>query len=244
MEARIGVVGAGAMAEAMVAGLLDRGVRAGNIVCSHPRTGRREQLATTLGVAVTASNPAAVDEADIVLLAVKPQVLPRVMAELAGALPAGALVVSIVAGASTQVLASGLAHAAVVRAMPNTPAQIGSGVTVWYGTKEVDPSGIATIRQLLAALGEEFQVEEESLVTMATAVSGTGPIGSQGRGVGAADPSPHSPFDPCVRFSRTRLTDGLLGMVTLPPDSGWCPANGTDLGPETSRPSIRRPDLT
>ncbi|MHB1576748.1 MAG: pyrroline-5-carboxylate reductase [Candidatus Dormibacteria bacterium] len=172
----LGVVGTGAMAQAMIAGLLDRGlVPADRIRCSHPRPNRRQTLESTLGVATVAGNAEAVDGADVVLIAVKPQVLPRVMPELAGRIPAQALVVSVVAGASTGVLGRGLAHPALVRAMPNTPAQIGSGVTVWYGTPEVDERAVGITRLLLSALGSEIQVEQEEFVAMATAVSGTGP---------------------------------------------------------------------
>ncbi len=174
--ARLGVVGTGAMAEAMVAGLLGRTLIApAQVTCSHPRRPRREELEVRWGVHVTESNVAAVAGADVVILAVKPQVLSHLMPELAGGIAPGALVVSIVAGASTVVLSRGLRHPAIVRAMPNTPAQIGSGMTVWYGTAEVDERGVAATRQLLSALGQEFRVEDESLVAMATAVSGTGP---------------------------------------------------------------------
>jgi len=164
------------MAEAMVAGLLRRQLIApSQVICSHPRKARRDQLSAELTVQVTDSNVAASAGADVVILAVKPQVLARVMPELAGGIAPGALVVSIVAGATTAVLSRGLQHPAIVRAMPNTPAQIGSGITVWYGTAEVNDRGVATTRQLLSALGQEFQVGDESLVAMATAVSGTGP---------------------------------------------------------------------
>jgi len=173
---RLGVVGAGTMAEAIVVGLLDRGlVAAGNVVCSHPRAARREVLESALQVSTTADNAAAVSGSNVVLIAVKPQVLPAVMLQLGGALPAEALVISIVAGASSSVLSKGMRHEAVVRAMPNTPAQIGSGITVWYGSPTLNPKAIATTRILLSALGDELQVQDEALVTMATAVSGTGP---------------------------------------------------------------------
>jgi pyrroline-5-carboxylate reductase len=172
----LGVVGTGAMAQAMIAGLLNQKlVAADRIRCSHPRANRRLALENALGVATTGDNADAVAGADVVLIAVKPQVLPRVLVELEGRVPAEALVLSIVAGARTSVLAPGLGHPAVVRAMPNTPAQIGRGVTVWYGTPEVGEEAATVARLLLSALGLEIQVEQEELVAMATAVSGTGP---------------------------------------------------------------------
>ena len=83
--------------------------------------------------------------------------------------------VSVVAGASTRALGDGLQHPAVVRTMPNTPAQIGQGVTVWYATESVDERRRDQVRAMLAALGREFEVHDERQVAMATAVSGTGP---------------------------------------------------------------------
>ncbi len=174
--ARVGIVGAGAMAEAMLAGMLrQRLLTADQVVCSHPRAARATHLGDTYGVTVAASNAAAARDADLCLLAVKPQVLPQVLPELAPVLTAAQLVVSIVAGASTRALGTGLRHPAIVRAMPNTPAQIGQGVTVWYATDVVTASGKARTRGLLSALGREVEVEDEGQVAMATAVSGTGP---------------------------------------------------------------------
>jgi pyrroline-5-carboxylate reductase len=164
------------MGEAMVAGLVDRRlIESSRVTCSHPRAERRDALASAHRVAVTADNAAAASAADIVLLAVKPQMLPGVMAEMRGGLRPEQLVVSIIAGASTTALSDGLEHPAVVRSMPNTPAQIGRGVTVWFATKEVDELARDRVRAMLGALGREFEVHDERQVAMATAVSGTGP---------------------------------------------------------------------
>src|ERR1039457_3491677 len=173
---RIGIVGTGVMAEAMLAGLLEHDlVPARNVVCTHPRAVRREALAASYHVNVAALNLEATVDADVVLLGVKPQMLAGVMAELRGALHPEQLVISIIAGATTTALGDGLEHPAVVRCMPNTPAQIGRGVTVWYATESVDEVGKARTRAMLAALGREFEVHDERQVAMATAVSGTGP---------------------------------------------------------------------
>ncbi|HWF56855.1 MAG TPA: pyrroline-5-carboxylate reductase [Candidatus Dormibacteraeota bacterium] len=175
-DVRLAVIGAGAMGEAMVAGLVDRRlIESSRVTCSHPRAERRDALASAHRVAVTADNAAAASAADIVLLAVKPQMLPGVMAEMRGGLRPEQLVVSIIAGASTTALSDGLEHPAVVRSMPNTPAQIGRGVTVWFATKEVDELARDRVRAMLGALGREFEVHDERQVAMATAVSGTGP---------------------------------------------------------------------
>jgi pyrroline-5-carboxylate reductase len=174
--ARVGVVGTGAMAEAMVAGMLAMGlVEPSQVCCSHPREERRRLLTEQHGVVTAASNAAAAEGADVLLLAVKPQVLPRVMPELRGVLTADQLVVSVIAGASTRALGDGLAHPAIVRSMPNTPAQIGQGVTVWFATQAVTDPQKERTRTMLSALGREFEVDDERQVAMATAVSGTGP---------------------------------------------------------------------
>jgi len=173
---RLGVVGTGVMAEAMVAGLIgQRLIDPARVCCSHPRENRRAALQQQYEVATTASNVEAIDGADVVLIAVKPQMLSEVMPELRGSLGTDQLVISVIAGASTRALGEGLLHPAIVRCMPNTPAQIGQGVTVWFATDSVDEQGKARTRAMLSALGREFEVHHERQVAMATAVSGTGP---------------------------------------------------------------------
>jgi pyrroline-5-carboxylate reductase len=173
---RLGVVGAGAMGEAVIGGLIRDGhLGAESIVASTPREERRLELADRYGVRVTAGNVEAVTGADVVILAVKPQVLQRVLTELAGRLPAGALVFSIVAGASMQRIGETLGTRAVVRSMPNSPASVGHGITVWTHAPGVAPEQLEQARTVLAALGSEVFVEEESYLDMATALSGTGP---------------------------------------------------------------------
>jgi pyrroline-5-carboxylate reductase len=175
-DINLAVIGTGAMGEAMVAGLVDRDlVDRARVTCSHPRVERRDALASSHGVLVSADNVATAGGADIVVLAVKPQMLAGVMAELRGHLTADQLVISVIAGASTRAIREGLQHAAVVRSMPNTPAQIGQGVTVWFATESVDERRRQQVRTMLGALGREFEVHEERQVAMATAVSGTGP---------------------------------------------------------------------
>jgi len=173
---RVGIVGAGVMAEAIIAGLVaDRAVEAGTLVASHPRRDRRDILAQRHGIRPVASNREALAGAEVIVLAVKPQMLSRVMRELRGELSADQVVVSIVAGATIRTLVDGLQHAAVVRAMPNTPSQIRRGISVW------SPSEACTARQrdlargVLRALGDEREVADETFVAMATALSGTGP---------------------------------------------------------------------
>jgi pyrroline-5-carboxylate reductase len=173
---RIATVGSGVMAEAIVAGLL-RGnlVAPDQIVASHPRADRRESLERSHGIRTVESNAAAIEGADIVLLGIKPQMLARVGRELRGRLAPGQLVISILAGATTRALTGHLGHREVVRSMPNTPAQLGKGVTVWYATPETSAEQREQAATMLSALGTQFEVDDERLVAMATAVSGTGP---------------------------------------------------------------------
>jgi pyrroline-5-carboxylate reductase len=172
----IATVGSGVMAEAIIAGLLrGRLVEPSQIVSSHPRADRREALASRHGVRTVDTNAAAVTGADIVLLAIKPQMLARVGREIRGGLKPGQLVISILAGATTTALSGHLGHREVVRSMPNTPAQLGRGMTVWYATPATSPAQREQAAQLLGALGVQIEVDDEKLVAMATAVSGTGP---------------------------------------------------------------------
>ena len=173
---RIATVGSGVMAEAIIAGLL-RGnlVAPDRVVASHPRADRRESLERAHGIRTVESNAEAIEGADIVLLGIKPQMLARVGREVRGRLRPGQLVISILAGATTRALAGHLGHREVVRSMPNTPAQLGKGVTVWYATQETSPAQREQAATLLSALGAQIEVDDERLVAMATAVSGTGP---------------------------------------------------------------------
>jgi pyrroline-5-carboxylate reductase len=173
---RVGIIGAGVMAEAMIAGLLaDRAVQPDRLLASHPRRDRRDALAERHGIHPVAANRDALTDADVVVLAVKPQMLARVMRELRGRLTPGQVVVSIVAGATLRSLVVGLDHAAVVRAMPNTPSQIRRGMSVWAASETCTARQRDLARAVLRAIGDERQVDDESFVAMATALSGTGP---------------------------------------------------------------------
>jgi pyrroline-5-carboxylate reductase len=172
----IATVGSGVMAEAMIAGLL-RGalVKPSQVVASHPRPERRTELERLYGIRTTASNTEAVTGADVVLLAIKPQMLARVGREIGPSLRDGQLLLSVIAGATTTALIGFLGHQQVVRSMPNTPARLGRGMTVWYATPSTTAEQRAQASALLHALGHELEVDDERFVAMATAVSGTGP---------------------------------------------------------------------
>jgi pyrroline-5-carboxylate reductase len=175
-DMRVAIVGAGVMAEAMIAGLLaDRAVTASKLVASHPRKDRRAVLVERHGIRVVARNSEAVEDAEIVVLAVKPQMLGSVMREVGPVLAEGQVVLSIVAGATLRTLVSGLDHAAVVRAMPNTPSQIRRGIAVWTASSACTARQRDLARSVLRAIGSEKEVDDETFVAMATALSGTGP---------------------------------------------------------------------
>ena len=176
IDRTIATVGSGVMAEAMIVGLL-RGklVTPEQVLASHPRAERREQLERTHGIRTTPSNIEAVQAADVIILAVKPQMLGRVGREIGPHLRRDQLVLSVLAGPPTAALTATLGHDQVVRAMPNTPARIGNGMTVWYATPDTTDEQRAQAKALLGALGAELEVEDEKWVAMATAVSGTGP---------------------------------------------------------------------
>ena len=172
----VAFVGCGVMGEAMVKGLLrDHLIGPDQIVVSHPRGDRRRQLAEAYGVRAEADNAAAARRATVVVLCVKPQFLGEVLSDLAGAVDPACLVMTIVAGARTSSIVGVLGTPAVVRVMPNTPGQIGRGISVWTATDAVPAEGRDKARALLSALGVEEYVTHENELDMATALSGTGP---------------------------------------------------------------------
>jgi len=175
-DTRLAFIGTGVMGEAMIRGLLAHDLVAPEaITASHPRRERLEELAAQFRIETTRDNRKAVEGAGIVTLSVKPQVLPAVLGDLRGRIPKRAFVLSIVAGARIATIVKGLEHRAVVRCMPNTPAQVGEGMTVWTATPAVGSRQRAQAQAVLGALGKDLHVEEEGFLDMATAVSGTGP---------------------------------------------------------------------
>ena len=184
--ASLSFIGGGVMAEAMIAGLLSKNlVKPEQVVASHPREERREELQKKYGIRLFENNREAVSAAtsvnnkeatsSIVILTVKPQRLGFILAELRGVVRSDQLVISIVAGARVEMIADALQHKSIVRAMPNTPAQIGEGMTVWTATPEVSETQQAQVHAVFGALGREMHVEEERMIDMATALSATGP---------------------------------------------------------------------
>jgi pyrroline-5-carboxylate reductase len=166
---RFAFIGSGIMAEAMISTLLNKElVKPENLNAAGPRVERGEELQARYGIVPFTDNSMAVFDADIIILSVKPQKLSSVLQTLDGSIKHSALIITIVAGASINKIRSGLGHDSIVRAMPNTPAQIGAGITVW--TKQLDQT-----KKIISALGEEVFLEDEANLDMATALSGTGP---------------------------------------------------------------------
>ena len=175
LKKKITFIGPGVMADAMIAGLLRKKLaQPENIIISGPREERSELLHKKYGIKTTTDNTSAASQADVVILSVKPQRLSEVMKGLKG-IQSEALVLSIIAGANIKKISTGLKHKAIVRSMPNTPGQIGEGITVWASSKEVTGEQQETARAILGALGDEVFVEDESYLDMATALSGSGP---------------------------------------------------------------------
>jgi len=172
----IAFVGGGTMAEAIIARLIEQGrIPADHIRVGEPIRERRELLQKTYGILAFASNKEAVGGANIVILAIKPQVLATALGGLRGTIDGETLVLSIVAGATIAQIKSSLGVETIVRAMPNTPAQVGEGSTVWVATATTSQSQRDLARNILQLLGLEIEVQEERYLNMATALSGSGP---------------------------------------------------------------------
>ena len=173
---RLGIIGGGAMGEAIVSALTaGGGVEAGQIAVADVVAERGAYLKERYGVRAAAGNAEAASEADYVLFAVKPQDFETAAKALRGRVSAGTTVVSIMAGVKLERIVSLLEASAVVRAIPNTPAQVGEGMTVWTATATVDEASREGARRIFAALGNEAYVAEERYLDMATALSGSGP---------------------------------------------------------------------
>lgn len=173
---KICFIGSGAMATAMIAGLTKKKmVKPENMMASDPYPAQLEKLAERYQVQTTQSNLEAVKDRDIIVFSIKPQNLGEVGTELRGHIPSEAFILSIIAGAAISNIGRTTHHYRVVRVMPNTPARIGKGMSVWTATEEVSETQRQQAQAILSALGEELHVEHEDYLDMATALSGTGP---------------------------------------------------------------------
>ncbi len=192
---KLAIIGGGKMGGPIASRVMETGAApAGGVVVSEPDRGVRDRLEARLGgksgssaversdsgpqtppFSTVNDNAAAVRGASTVVLAVTPQVMPAVLESLQGRLQRDQLVMSIAAGVELQTLESGLRHTAIIRVMPNTPAQVGQSISAWIATGDVTPVQKADARAILGAIGREFEVDREGYLDMVTAVSGSGP---------------------------------------------------------------------
>ncbi len=169
-------IGSGVMGEAMIRGILaQRLIAPDKITASDPMPDRLQELHGRYGIRTTTDNRAAARASKIIVLSVKPQTLPKILPDIQTVIDPACLVVSIVAGMPISVIQHGLGVEKIIRAMPNTPGQVGQGMTVWTATEAVDEMGRKQAQAILGALGKELYVNDESYLDMATALSGTGP---------------------------------------------------------------------
>ncbi|TVR18963.1 MAG: pyrroline-5-carboxylate reductase [Anaerolineaceae bacterium] len=172
----IAFIGTGVMGEAMLKGLLNRQrITPDRIIATDPYLQRGEELMSRYGIRFTVHNDEAAQQADIVVLSVKPQVMSRVYPDIGGLLKPSAMVLSIAAGVKLSAIQKGCQIQNVVRAMPNTPGQIGEGMTVWAATEQVNEQQRYRAEMVLGALGETLYVNDEKFLDMATALNGSGP---------------------------------------------------------------------
>jgi len=173
---KLAFIGGGNIGEAMLAAVLEKRLAvAADIAVSDISEPRRAFLKDKYGVTVTANSRAAVAGKDVVVLAVKPQNVPEVLAGLKGNIDPSRLVLSIAAGVGINTISHGLAHDNVVRAMPNTPAQVGFGMSGWTAAAAVTPAQKGQAKAILAAMGSEIYFDDETYLDAVTAVSGSGP---------------------------------------------------------------------
>jgi pyrroline-5-carboxylate reductase len=173
---KIAFLGTGNMAEALVKGLLRAGsATKEEIVCAEPRAARREEIAQRYGVRIVDDNRAVAEEADVVVLSVKPQTMDALLEEIAPAIDHRKLVISIAAGIPISAIARKLgAGVRIVRTMPNTPALVGAGATALARGAHATDADLAEAKRLFEAVGIAHVVEEHHLDAV-TGLSGSGP---------------------------------------------------------------------
>ena len=173
---RLSFIGGGTMAEAILGGILKANIGAPEDICvGEVVESRREYLASTYGINTTDNNIKAIDAAELIVLSIKPQDIASVSEVIKNKISNDQTVVSIIAGAAMKTLSGSTGHSKIIRIMPNTPAQIGSGMSVWTASDGVDASHIELTRSILSTIGEEIYVNEEKYLDMATGLSASGP---------------------------------------------------------------------
>lgn len=232
-DKRMSFIGGGKMCEAIVRGLTGNpDVSTDNFLVVDPHQGRRN-IFTDINVSSIPAIDTSVCDSDVVMLSVKPQHAPEILSELQGRLKPHTLVMSIMAGIPIDQL-GGLGTENVVRTMPNTPALIKQGMSVWYPTPSVTASIelMSLTRSILQSIGEEIEVKQEYLMDCATAISGTGPAYFLMLMEAMVDTGVHMGFSRDASIKLVQQT--ALGTAMLPSES-------TTISPTSHRRNITSP---
>ena len=219
----VAFIGAGVMGEAMIKGLLHQQVlEPSSVTAADPRAERLDTLRQRYGIHTTTDNVKAAQGADALVLSVKPQVTGKVLSELSGHVDKTCLIVSIVAGVELRTISDRLRNERVVRSMPNTPGQIGQGITVWTAAPEVADAQRKQAETLLGALGDQIYANDETFLDMATALGGSGPAYVFLFMEALVDAGVHMGF--ARRDAEKLVTQTLLGSILYAQQSGLHPA--------------------
>ncbi len=222
-DTKIAFIGAGVMGEAMIKGLLNQELlQPEQIIAADPRADHLVYLGERYSICVATDNAVAARSADALVLAIKPQAMSRVLPELRGQVDDVGLILSIVAGASIAAISDGLQNSRVARSMPNTPGQIGQGITVWTAAPEVASQQRKQVETLLGALGEQIYADDERFLDMATALSGSGPAYAFLFMEALIDAGVHLGF--ARRDAEKLVKQTLLGSLLYARQSGLHPA--------------------
>ncbi len=176
-QLQIAFIGAGNMAASIIGGLLEQGVPAGNVRAADPYPESLKRLQEAAGITTSCDNKSVIEAADVIVLAVKPQAMKDVYADIGETVSQRQpLVISIAAGIAIASLEAGLGEdTSVVRCMPNTPALLGSGATALYANTNTRPDQSTAAEQILGAVGTTCWLDEERNLDAVTALSGSGP---------------------------------------------------------------------
>jgi pyrroline-5-carboxylate reductase len=225
---RVGLIGGGNMGEALIRGLLGAGlVPAELMAATDVRAERTAQLTKQFGIVAHADNARLVREADVVILAVKPQIMASVLGEIAAAVTPRHLLISIAAGVSTATIRAALGKdARIIRVMPNTPALVLQGAAAIARGKGLGPDDLATAETIFGAVGRAVVLDEE-LMDAVTGLSGSGPAYVAIVVEALADGGVKMGLD---RTTATTLaTQTVLGAAQLLAETGMHPASLKDM---------------
>ena len=172
---KIGFIGSGKMAEAILSGILDSKIMSSkDIYCSDINIDRTEYLKNKYEVSIF-NNTKLIEKCNLIFLCVKPQDIKKLKMDLFNKLNNQQTLISILAGIKISTLIDISNHESVIRVMPNTPAQIKNGVSVWSSTTQTNKEHIDETKKILNSIGKQYQVDDEQIIEMATALSASGP---------------------------------------------------------------------